>query len=72
MTAISYALYCSSQGETLLILTVLPVIAGFYRYMRLVSHGFLVDRPEVMLVKDPVIAVAVVIWAALFALVIYW
>ena len=72
LTAVSYGLYCSNRGEPLLIFTVVPVAAGFYRYLRLVSLGYLVNRPEILLIRDPVIAGGVVLWAVLYTLVIYW
>jgi len=62
-TGSSYFAYCLSHSEKeLLILTVIPVVIGLMGYLRLAWRSEVVETPEKLLFRSPILLGSVVVW----------
>lgn len=67
-TVTCYALYTLATetiahfGTEFLVWTILPVVAGIFRYLRLTYSDRRAGNPETALVRDPIMAVILLLW----------
>ncbi|MCB1098071.1 MAG: UbiA prenyltransferase family protein [Verrucomicrobiae bacterium] len=71
LSAICFAGYCSTRGDALIYLSMVPMLLGLSRYFRLVQRDNLVETPEMLVFRDPVIGLALAMWAVVFTVSIY-
>lgn len=68
----SYFAYCLSHPEReVLLLTVIPVMVGLTSYLRLAWRSEVVETPEKLLFKSPVLLGCVAAWLALIAFIAF-
>jgi 4-hydroxybenzoate polyprenyltransferase len=73
-TIISYALYCVTGTETIILMATIPfVIYGLFRY-QLIVHSFqdMAETPELALIKDKPLLIDILLWTALCVGILYW
>ncbi len=76
-TVVAYCLYTISDetvakfGTTNLIFTVPFVIYGIFRYLYLVHQKNLGGSPEALILKDKPLLLALVLWIAVSAIILY-
>ncbi|MGJ8723033.1 MAG: UbiA prenyltransferase family protein [Roseibacillus sp.] len=72
VTGGSYFAYCLSHPEReILILTVIPVIVGLMSYLRLAWRSEVVETPEKLLFRSPLLLGCVVAWLGMIAFVAF-
>lgn len=66
MAGALYFAYCMSRPDRVpFVFTGIPVLVGLISYMRLVCRSEQVDAPEELLLKSPVLLLAVISWVSL-------
>lgn len=77
-TVTCYALYTlatetiANFGTNALGWTILPVVAGIFRYLRLTYGEKRTGNPETALVRDPIMAVILLLWLGLCGAILYF
>ncbi|MFC0019838.1 UbiA prenyltransferase family protein [Roseibacillus persicicus] len=67
----TYYAYCLSHSEReFLVLTVIPVVVGLMAYLRMAWRSAVVETPERLLFKSPVLLGSVVVWLIMIVLII--
>lgn len=68
----TYTLYCFFSHDRLMImLTIVPVVVGTVRYLAIARKGSGAETPEHILLTDHLIQLDILVWAGLFAYVLY-
>lgn len=68
----SYSFYCVfSHEDVLIVATVIPVVVGALRYLTLAREGVVAETPELIVMRDRLIQIDFLVWAALFGYVLY-
>ena len=73
LTIATYAIFSVlGHPNRSLIITIPPVVMGIFRYLLLIERCQEGEAPDVVLLKDWAIQLAILIWVALYAAVIYF